>query len=339
MHIIDDSDDSVEVEPLQEDDHPKPLCRSTFLRPLPQGRRVYCVLLQLTLLNIIGDIVQIFVQLVIYKLFKDNLVESISGFKLFESVHLMLCLPMGFIADRYFGRAKVLYYSWILLFVAQLIFAVFYGITPFVSLKVQIFCYVSLIFAFLIHSFAIAGVRVNLIPFGVDQMRTASSDELSSYFHWFYWCRNAGSFFVYSVGVSLVVSAKPAVLSLLVSSIAAAIGVVINILGYKWFIKREKVGNPLLLIYRVLRYAMTAKRPAERSAFSFDDRPEPSRIDLAKQTHYGIFRDEQVEDVKTFLRILVFFVALVGFFCVYPLVSMEWLYTCIYSHISLRLVL
>ena len=71
----------------------------------------------------------------------------------------------------------------------------------------------------------------------------------------------------------------------------------------------------------MLRYAAAAKRPAERSAFSYDDRPEPSRIDLAKETHYGIFRDEKVEDVKTFLRILVFIALLFGYLCVLSLVS------------------
>ena len=70
----------------------------------------------------------------------------------------------------------------------------------------------------------------------------------------------------------------------------------------------------------MLRYASTAKRPLERSAFSFDGRPMPSRIDLAKQTHHGIFSDEKVEDVKTFLRILVFLVSLLGFLCVYTIV-------------------
>jgi len=107
------------------------------------------------------------------------------------------------------------------------------------------------------------------------------------------------------------------VIAFVFSSVAATGGVVINILGYNWFIKREKVGNPLLLVYHVLRYAATAKRPAERTAFSYDGRPEPSRIDLAKETHHGIFRDEQVEDVKTFLRILVFMISLFGFLCVY----------------------
>ena len=106
--------------------------------------------------------VQTFFQFILLKHFSDNLTETISLLKLFESVSLMLCLPMGFIADRYFGRAKVLYYSWIILFVAQLIFAVVYGYTPFISHNLQIVHITVITFTFLVHSFAIAGVRVNL---------------------------------------------------------------------------------------------------------------------------------------------------------------------------------
>jgi len=39
----------------------------------------------------------------------------------------------------------------------------------------------------------------------------------------------------------------------------------------------------------VLRYAITAKRPAERSAFSFDGHPTSSRLGLVKEIHHGIF--------------------------------------------------
>ena len=90
----------------------------------------------------------------------------------------------------------------------------------------------------------------------------------------------------------------------------------------------EKISHPLLLVYRVLKYAATVKRPMERTAFSYDGRPEPSRIDLAMVTHRGIYRDEEVEDVKTFLRIVVFLISLTGFLCVHSLVSV--MCTCTY---------
>ena len=282
---------------------------------------MYFILLQLILLNVVEGITEKYFQVILLEYYEVSEASSIPTFISFRSVPLLLCLPMGFIADRYFGRAKVLYYSWMSLFAAQLAIGFYLVFTNVVLYNntVLIIGIIIVSIALLINSFSLAGIRVNVIPFGVDQMQTASSDQLSSYFHWYYWCRNLGQFFTFSVG-SLLVSSKHNVTSLLVSSSAAAVGVLINIFSYKWFIKKEKVGNPLLLIYRVLRYAMTARRPPNRSAFSYDDRPEPSRIDLAKGTHFGIFSDEKVEDVKTFLRILIFLISLLGFLCVYTIV-------------------
>ena len=63
--------------------------------------------------------------------------------------------------------------------------------------------------------------------------------------------------------------------------------------------------NPLKLIPKVLRYAIKNKYPRQRSAFTYWEDKIPSRIDLAKSKYGGPFTTEQVEDVKTFCRILV----------------------------------
>ena len=228
---------------VQEDNHPKSLCkRSLFYRPLPQGSRIYFVLLQLVLLNIVGGITEQYFQVILIKYYRTSGASSIPTFVSFRSFPLLLCLPMGFIADRYFGRAKVLYYSWVSLFVAHLLIGFYFVIADLIPYNntVLIIGIVIASIALLINSFSLAGIRVNVIPFGVDQMETASSEQLSSYFHWYYWCRNLGQFFTFSVGASLVLS-KHDITSLLVSPSASAIGVLINVLGYNWFIKRRKL--------------------------------------------------------------------------------------------------
>jgi len=50
---------------------------------------------------------------------------------------------------------------------------------------------------------------------------------------------------------------------------------------------------------------MNYKYPRQRSAFTYWEDKIPSRIDLAKSKYGGPFTTEQVEDVKTFFRILV----------------------------------
>ena len=302
------------------------LKRSLFFRPLPQGKKVYLVLVQFILLNIIEAFSELYFQVLLVFYCGIEGTKTIPIFISIKSLPLLLCLPMGFIADRYFGRAKVLYYSWILLFVMHCAIAFYLSIVIIHNPtgKEHLQYVIVLITGILGNSIGLAGVRVNLIPFGVDQMGAASSDQLSSYFHWYYWSRNAGVFIAYGIiilSIPKLYSLYIVTLLLLVPCVAAAAGAIINICGDAWFVKKEKVGNTLLLIYRVLSYALSVRRPMHRSAFSYDGRPKPSRIDLAKETHFGKFRDEQVEDVKTFLRILLMLISLVGFLCVYGLVS------------------
>jgi len=299
----------------QNEDYPKSLWRrSLFFRPLPQGSQVLIVLIQCMFFFIVQGVNNILFQTFLLKHFKEPLVKDMHSFFSFASISLLLCLPMGFIADRYFGRAKVLNCCWIFLFVAQLIFSTYFAIFYFITNEESKFI-VVLTIGILINSLSLAGIRVNLISFGADQMESASSEQFSSYFHCYYWCRTIGLLIAYSLGAYLV--AAHGEVALFLSTIAAMAGMVTNCTAYKWFIKTTKRTNPVLLIYHVLRYAATKKKPAERSAFSYDDRSEPSRIDLAKKTHCGIFNDEQVEDVKTFLRILVVIFSLLGLFCVY----------------------
>ena len=52
--------------------------------------------------------------------------------------------------------------------------------------------------------------------------------------------------------------------------------------------------------------------PERRSAFTYWEQEIPSRIDLAKQKYGGPFTTEEVEDVKTFFRILLLLTSLIG---------------------------
>jgi hypothetical protein len=63
--------------------------------------------------------------------------------------------------------------------------------------------------------------------------------------------------------------------------------------------------NPFKLIYIVTKYAIKHKHPQCRSAFTYCEDELPSRIDFGKSKYGGPFTTEQVEDVKTFLRMLV----------------------------------
>ena len=72
----------------------------------------------------------------------------------------------------------------------------------------------------------------------------------------------------------------------------------------KWLIIEPKSPQSIKTIYRVLKYAAKHKAPTNCSALTYWEDGIPSRLDLGKTKYGGPFTVEQVEDVKTLLRIL-----------------------------------
>ena len=76
-----------------------------------------------------------------------------------------------------------------------------------------------------------------------------------------------------------------------------------------WLMHESANKNSLKLIYRVLKYAWQNKYPSKRSSFFLWDKSRCSRVDVAKEMFGGPpFTASEVEDVKTFWRILLFLV-------------------------------
>ena len=73
----------------------------------------------------------------------------------------------------------------------------------------------------------------------------------------------------------------------------------------KWLIIEPKSPQSLKTIYQVLKFAAKHKAPLNRSAFTYWEKDIPSRIDLGKSKYGGPFTTEQVENVKTTLRLIL----------------------------------
>ena len=163
-----------------------------------------------------------------------------------------------------------------------------------------------------------AGVQVNLIPFGADLVLYKTSEELSSYFYWNYWGRNLG-------GLAYFFCEKNAhyfFMSPFLAALSITLALVLCFLCGQWLVDDQERQNSPKLIWSVLYSACSAKRPQARSAFSFTgSEVRPPRLDLAKQKHGGKFHVEEVEDVKTFLRLLLLLFSLSGALALYSSVS------------------
>ena len=257
---------------------------------------------------------------------------------------LYLSYPLlGYIADVCLTRYRTLKCSFIFLIVGCTIglILLLLSITVYLTEKLeklrhtnhdQGYIFISLILVIPLVALITTGVglfEANAIQFGLDQLLEAPTTKLITFIHWYYWTQNV----VQLVVPYLILGTLPiektvnqlqpfeaqvigdSVLSLLVAILGlAAVGSLVLLHKSKshLYILREGL-NPFKNIYKVLKYSWNHKVPEHRSAFTYWEEDIPRRIDLGKNKYGGPFTNEEVEDTKTFLRILPLLLCLFGY--------------------------
>ena len=199
-----------------------------------------------------------------------------------------------------------------------------------------------ILLASIVLSFVIAIVgkgmfESTVIQFGTDQMIEASSAQLSVFTHWYYWHLYLGNFCINVVvfGIIKYISQMSQCYLHIQQLDSNYINIILYILAHiciiqsilccivlvllyskklKNYLNIEPTGvNPIKQIVDVLKYAYYHKYPARRSALQYYQNNNPSRLDFGKVQYGGPFTNEQVEDTKTVLRLLVLLLSLFGF--------------------------
>ena len=260
-------------------------------------------------------------------------------FALSHGMAFLLYPLLGWLSDVYFIRYKVIRLAFIVMSIAGISFiivgiAVAWDIYLLYNSVAHILLSMLTIPAVLSVLLSLGLFKANAIQFGMDQLLESSSDQLSSFIHWYYWSSYVGHFILYIMLAGIVVinsnytgvkmnehqwPMSNYVLIRLVLSVAllqvilAVVGLFV-LMRYKKRLNIEKPGhNPLVLIYKVLKYAWKHTFPENRSAFTYWENDIPPRIDLGKNKYGGPFTTEEVEDTKSFFRILLLLFSLLGF--------------------------
>ena len=162
----------------------------------------------------------------------------------------------------------------------------------------------------------LTGIRVNLIPFGADQLPDASGGELSSYFHWYYFCITLGHLMAFIV-LPEALKEGSLVYVFLGNTVIVTMFLSIFVLFHKQWLILPKAGNPLKLVYNVIKASFnTRQRQIKMSAFDVG-MSKPTWIEKTMVKYGGIYTLEEVEAVKTFFRILVITMSCIGYYAVF----------------------
>ena len=257
---------------------------------------------------------------------------------------LFLSYPLfGYIADVCLTRYRTLKCSLVFLIVGSTIGLILLLVSFFISFiefleKRSIFnekSYIAIhvllnIFGIPLITTSVGLFEANAIQFGLDQLLEAPVPKLIAFIHWYYWTHNV----VQLVAMYLIIGWETLQASLyslqshyeeyfiqnilLFTMLAIIVLVAVSSLVLLHKSKRHlyilRAGlNPFKNIYKVVKYSWNHKVPEHRSAFTYWEEDIPRRIDLGKNKYGGPFTNEEVEDTKTFLRILPLLLCLFGY--------------------------
>ena len=249
---------------------------------------------------------------------------------------------IGLLADIKLTRYRMICFScWVILIAHVLLSvgSVSFILTNINSIHYTIYTNMYLVTATLAILLAIVGKGMfesTVIQFGTDQMIEASSNQLSSFIHWYYWSLYLGNTCVtiicigiieyYSqcnISIETLQKGKNAIHVLvwmilpvvMLQSVSCCIMLLLLYpRKFKNYLNVEPVGaNPVKQIIDVLKYAYNHKYPVRRSALSYYLNNYPSRMDFGKIQYGGPFTNEGVEDAKTLLRLVVLLLSFFGF--------------------------
>ena len=223
---------------------------------------------------------------------------------------LWVLLPVaGWMGDSYLGRYRAITAGVIL---TMLSFLILLGAFVMLQFNWTPIPAIVLVCVYMLVSTCSMGCFViNMLPFIIDQMIGVSADDISAIVQWCFWSLSLGICILYLFLFLLIHQMHQILTAVSLTMIFLCLSSVLitDCLCHKWLDIHYKSSSPFKTIFKVLNYARKTKYPEHRSAFTYIDEEEPSRLDYGKHKFGGPFTEEEVEDVKTIFRLLPLFLS------------------------------
>eukprot|EP00057_Strongylocentrotus_purpuratus_P023974 XP_011678448.1 PREDICTED: solute carrier family 15 member 4 [Strongylocentrotus purpuratus] len=317
-------------------------------------RRVACLIILLTEMlerlayyGITSNLI-LFLTLEPYSWLSYNAMHT---FFVFTCVSYIFSVVGGLIADTCLGRFKTIFISLIILVIG----ATFFVLMGFASIKgnhdfmctlcgiegdnnstihpeghdlgpapmkSSVACLGPLVVATLLTAIGGGSVRANLSPFGAEQVKHEGPDKIRTFFHWFYWSINIGSFIAFG-GVAFVQQNMSFYVGYLMVAVAVVLSLVVFTCGRCIFLIKDPTGSVLPNTFKIIAQAFKRRKMRKEisnkrtSNHMLSSCPKVTFLDMSKKRYGGSFHDSMVEDVKSLKKVIGVFVVLIPYWMVY----------------------
>ena len=227
------------------------------------------------------------------------------------SLSLLLMPVAGWLGDTWIGRYRVIISGSLLSIVALWIVLIAFVVLQFNWTPIP-----ALVVLCIVMPVSIIGtgsIAITMLPFIIDQMIGASGEDISAAVQWIMWGYSIANLAQELLLCLPIVISIPQLIGIQAATMLATVIICLSLILITDCLYHHKLEvhfkpcSPLKTAFRVLNYARKTKYPERRSALTYIDEEEPSRLDYGKHK-FGRPFTEEVEDVKTILRMLVFFV-------------------------------
>ena len=233
-------------------------------------------------------------------------------------VMVIVLMPVvGWLGDTWIGRYRIIISGSLLSTVALWTILIAFIVLQFNWTPIP--ALVVLCIAMPVCIVGTGSIMISVLPFTIDQMIGASSEAISAAVQWGWWGFSVATLAQELLLCLPVVISTPQLTGILAETMLATITFCLSLILITDCLYHQKLEvhfkpcSPLKTAFKVLNYARKTKYPEHRSAYIFIDEKEPSRLDYGKHKFGGPFTEEEVENVKTILRMLIFVViALIG---------------------------
>jgi peptide/histidine transporter 3/4 len=233
------------------------------------------------------------------------------------SLYFILYPVVGWLSDTIIGRSKTIQFSvwfcWFGTLLQVISYCIQYGTC---GAAVSVAKYGISFIALVCIMIGTASYQTNILAYGLDQLHEYSNTHVRAFIHWIVWAQFFGfllSYIAYSR--QIIYDSKLTLITSIIVFATTSIAVLLSIFCDNVF---KSIGilknNPYSLVYKVLKYAKDNNVPANRSSLTYWDDKIPSRLDFGKICYGGPFSEDEVEAVKTVIRIVIVFILTFGFY-------------------------